>query len=458
MKRLWIAAIALLCAAMVCAEFRLAQPEKIVLKNGMTVLYRYEAQLPLVSFHLLLNGAGSVGENQEGLADLTAALLSKGAAGRSAEAIAEELDFLGANLGFGADREFMSVNGGALAENFPRILEIAADCLLRPTFPPEELEKERQLRLDNIKSIKDDPREAVMFYFTKAFFGRHPLGNLSIGNESSLAAVNADSVRAFYRAHYRPERVILSVVGAVEKKKLLALLEAGFGRWSVNTAAAPVPTLPPFTPSAAPVRILIDKPDATQAYFIMGGAGLALGDEATAAAEVMNTLFGGRFTSWLNTELRIKRGLTYGAQSMLDKWSNGGGFFVTSYTRNEKIGEMLDIAFELIAKGREKGFSAEELQSSRNYILGQFPATLETLGSQARLYSEALFYKLGFDYYSLLLQKVQSIGAEEAHAAARRLLPAPCPVLVVVGKAEEIRAQLAKFGPFVEKKITDVGF
>ena len=183
-----------------------------------------------------------------------------------------------------------------------------------------------------------------------------------------------------------------------------------------------------------------------------------MGDRITAAASVMNTLFGGRFTSWLNTELRIKRGLTYGASTGFRNWAAGGTFGASSYTKNDKIGEMLDITFGLLEKGGAQGFSPDEVESSRNYIQGQFPPTLETNARKAGAYVRLAFYGLGFDYYDKYLAAIGKVTPAEAKAAAAALLPRADYVLVVVGKAADIKPQLQKYGTWQEKKISDPGF
>ena len=182
-----------------------------------------------------------------------------------------------------------------------------------------------------------------------------------------------------------------------------------------------------------------------------------MGDKITAAASAMNTLFGGRFTSWLNTELRIKRGLTYGASSAARSWAVGGITTIGSYTKNDKIGEMLDIVFDLLKKA-EGGFGAEETESARNYILGQFPPTLETNASKAGAYVRLGFYKRGFDEYDRYLDEIGKLTPAALQAAAATVLPRQDFVLVVVGKASEIRPLLAKYGTWQEKKITDPDF
>jgi len=435
-------------------------PEKIVLKNGITVYYLRNSALPIVSFRMVVRGAGSAFEpaEAEGAANLAATLMMKGTARMDADAVAEAVDFMGANLGIAAAEEYLQVSADSLAEHFPRLMEIAADCLTNPSFKEEEFAKERAKRIDGLKAAKDNPGMAVRNYFQKAYFGSHPLGRLASGTESSLSRMTVQAVKDFYARRLRPDRAVAAVVGDIDKAKLVALLESTVGRWPNPAGTAPADAVPALPKPKGRTLLLIDKPDANQAYFMLGAPGYAMGDKITAAASVMNTLFGGRFTSWLNTELRIKRGLTYGATSNTRNWAVGGLFVVSSYTKNDKIGEMLDITLDLLKKGAAQGFAPEEIESSRNYILGQFPPTLETNASKAGAYIRLALYKLGFDYYDKYLNEVGTTSGASAKAAAARLLPQNDFVLVVVGKAAEIKPLLAKYGTWREKKISDPDF
>ena len=450
----------LVLPAFVGGDFRLPPPEKIVLDNGLTVYYLRNSDLPLVNFRILVLGTGTAYEpaEEEGVADLTAQLLLKGTTEIDAEAVAETLDFMGANLEVRARDEFTEVSGECLTQYFPRLMEITGSCLLKPAFKEEEFIKERAKRIDGIKAAKDDPNEAVRLYFRKAYFGTHPLGHLAGGTETSLKKMGLQELTHFYLAHFRPDQVIAAVVGDVSREDLVSLLKKHFGIWRNPASAKPALSLPPLPKISAKKLVLVDKPDASQAYFILGSPGYPMGDAVTPAADVMNTLFGGRFTSWLSTELRIKRGLTYGAYSSFQPWRSGGLFTSASFTRNEKIGEMLDITFDLLKKAREQGFSAEEIESAHNYILGQFPPSLETNGRKAGAFTELAFYGLGFDYYTKLLKKIQDISPEAAREAALRLLPQEGYVLLVLGKESEISPLLKKFGTFQEKKISDPDF
>jgi predicted Zn-dependent peptidase len=450
----------LIAASLAAQGAYLASPEKILLKNGITVYYLRSADLPIVSFRMWIKGAGYVFEpaDLEGVASLAATLMLKGTAKMDANAIAEALDFMGARFNVAAGDEYVNVSAESLSEHFPKVMEIAADCLTNPVFKDDEFAKERKTRIDSLKAVKDNPGAAVRSYFQKAYFGAHPMGHLASGTETSLNKITPADLKSYYQKYFRPERGIAAVVGDIDKTKLVDLLNATIGSWKSAGAAAPASTIPALPKPKGIKLILIDKPDATQAYWILGAPGYAIGDKLTPQATVMNTLFGGRFTSWLSTELRIKRGLTYGANSSLQSWTPGGIFSAASYTRNEKIGEMLQITFDLLKKVRAEGFAAEEIESSRNYILGQFPPTLESNASKATAYVRLAFFNLGFDYYDKYLANIAEVNGAQAKDAAVKLIPESDFVLVVVGKAEEIKAQLDKFGTWTVKKITDPDF
>lgn len=450
----------LAAAAAAPAATRLPSPEKIVLGNGLTIFYLKNTATPMVSLRMFIRGAGTAAEpaEAEGLAGLAAALATKGTPEMDAEAVAEALDFMGADLSFSAAEEYAGVGADSLAEHFPRLLEITAACLSRPVFKEEEFAKERARRIDAVKSFKDNPGQAVRLYFQKAYFAGHPFGRVQTGTESSLANMKVEAVREFFKTRYLPENALAAVVGDIEKAELVELAERTLGQWKSRAGRSAGPVIPPLPQPSGRRLLLVDKPDATQAYFVLGAPGFPMGDKAAASAAVMNTLWGGRFTSWLNTELRIKRGLTYGASSFFRSWAAGGIFSASSYTKSDKIGEMLDITFNLLQKGAARGFSAEETESGRNYILGQFPPTLETNASKAGAYVRLAFYNLGFDYYDRYLEEIASMKPEALKKTAAAFLPRSDFVLVVVGKAAEIRPLLKKYGAWQEKKITDPGF
>ncbi|MBP7866043.1 MAG: insulinase family protein [Acidobacteria bacterium] len=456
-----LSALALLATFTLRAgEFRLPPPEVFTLDNGMTVLYRLDRTAPLVSFQAILGGAGTADEPQgkEGVAGLTADLLLKGCGGKSAQAVAEAIDFMGASLTMSSDAESAQMSGLCLREHFPVLLDLASAALTTPDLPADEFERERARRRESFKSLKDDAHAAIRPYFMKAYFAGHPLGRLALGTEASLGALGPDDVKAFYKACYRPDRMILCVVGDISPDDLKAALGRTLGTWARPAAPAGAPSLPEFPKPSGRRLLLVDKPDLNQSFFILGGPGFAFGDPVEPRAQVFNTLFGDRFTSWLNTELRIKRGLTYGAGSAFQGWRNGGLFTIASYTKNEDLGTMLDITLDLMKKAREQGFAAADVESARNYIRGQTPLDLETAGQQADAYAQLRFYGIGWDYFDRFLAEVSRVTPAAVADAAKRLVPSEDFTLVVLGKAEAVLPILEKYGKFEVRKISDPGF
>ncbi len=451
-----ILSVALFAGSLLSAT-GLARPERFVLESGLTVLAVPDRSLPLVSFQLLVPGAGTAGDPREGLPHLTAQLLLRGTQQKSAAQVAAALEQFGAYLDVSVEEEFLEMTGTCLAAHFADLMAIAGECLTRPAFHPEEFAKERDRLIGEVRSVKDHPNRAVRLYFQKTYFGSHPLGRLTNGTKTSLEGIVAGDVGDFYRTRLLPGKAILAVVGNFQPQNLRKTLQKSLAGWQGDRARLPL-ELPPLPRPKGRQLILIDKPDATQAYFMLGVPGLPRGDEQTAAADVMDTLFGGRFTSRLNTELRIKRGLTYGASSALESWRAGGVFLMTSYTKNDKIGEMLKITLDQVASARDQGFSATEVESARNYILGQFPPTMERLSSRAWAYADLTLNRLGLDYYSRLMERVGAMEPPVVNALTRQLMPEGDFVLVVIGKAEEIRSQLSFLGTFQERKVSDPDF
>jgi predicted Zn-dependent peptidase len=236
-----------------------------------------------------------------------------------------------------------------------------------------------------------------------------------------------------------------------------ARLSEAFGDW--RPAAAALPEIAPAVQQAGRRVLLIDKPGATQTYFWLGNVGVARDYENRAALDIANTLFGGRFTSMLNTELRVNSGLTYGARSQLSRASQPGSIAITSFTPSETTLTAIDMALGVLGRLHEDGVDDEMLASARNYILGQFPTALETaaqLGSQlAALEAFGLDVSYINDYGAALM----SADTETVATVIDTVFPAAEDlVFVLLGDAEVIREQVSKYGPLIEMPITEPHF
>jgi zinc protease len=316
----------------------------------------------------------------------------------------------------------------------------------------------RTLAVQSIAAAKDsDPRALMGSYGNAWLFRGHPYGRPVGGSEATLAAVRLEDLQRFYAEQVGGDRLIITVVGDFDAGKMLQQLERSFGTW--RKAGAAVPTAPAPAPVTGRSVLLVDKPGATQTYFWLGSVGASRTDPARTAQSVVNTVFGGRFTSMLNTELRINSGLTYGARASFDRSLQPGAFSIASYTETGKTTQAIDLALETLARLHRDGLAADQLQSSQSYMLGQFPPTIETNGQIAARLAEMLFYGLGPEDVNEYAQRVSAVDAAAVRGTIERNFPQPERlVLVLVGDAAKIRDAVKKYGPVTEMKITDPRF
>lgn len=431
----------------------------VALKNGAKLLLVEKHEVPLVAFSARVRG-GSLGdpEGKEGVAALTAELLQKGAGKRDAQQFAEAVDSVGGMLAVSPGREALDVQGQFMARDTALMVELLSDMLMRPRFEQAELDKTRERMVSEIAAEKDgDLRGVIGTYFQAFHFGAHPYARPVGGSEASLATLKRDDVLGYARAHLGGDRLILSVVGDFDAKKLAKQLEAALGGWA--RASTPAPVASPTQPSKGRRVLLVDKPDATQTYFWAGNTGISRTDPARVDVGLANTVLGGRFTSLLNTALRVKSGLTYGAGSLVMAHTQPGPFAISSYTKTESTGQALDMALEVLARYRQQGMDDATLASAKEYVLGQFPPTLETGQQISAKLSELAFYGLDSSDVDDFASRVAGADKARIQAAIQRVMPSQDDITVVlIGKASDIRDVARKYGSVTEMRLTDPYF
>ena len=459
MRYLVVAMVALGLAWSSAAQtLKLPPHEKVVLKNGLTLLLMEKHGVPIVSLAAIVK-AGSVADpaGEEGLASVTAGLLRKGTAARSAQKFAEDLDFIGADFSADASADFTTLSEEFLAKDIDRGLELFSDALLHPGFPQAEVDKLLAQDIDGVKASKDEAQSVALIYYYGYLFGKHPYGRPEGGDDVSLARIKRDAIVKFYEANYTPGNTILAVAGEFNAAQMKAKIEQALGSWpakgSTQTAvAAPVP-------AKGKRLLLIDKPDSTQTFFAIGNVGTAESDPDRVALRVVNTIFGGRFTSELNEALRVESGLTYGASSFFDSKKAPGAFAIYSYTKNESTVQTIDLALQVLAKLHKDGVTAEQLASAKAYIKGQFPPSLETSGQLARRIASNEFYGFGDDEINQLEQRIDAVTPAVAKQAIAKHYPEDNLVFLLIGKASEIGPAVQKYATQQDaRKISEPGF
>ena len=446
-----------LCAG-AAQTLKLPPHEKITLKNGMTVLLMEKRGVPMVSFAAIVK-AGSTADpaGEEGLASVTASLLRKGTGKRSAQKFAEDLDYIGASFSADAGVDFTAVSSEFLSKDLERGLDLLSDAMLHPAFPPSEVDKLISQDIDGVKAAKDEAQSVALAYYYGYLFGKHPYGRPDGGDELSLARIKRESIVKFYQTNYAPANTILAVAGEFDASTMKAKLEESFGAWAAKGATPPVIAAP--TPVKGKRLLFVDKPDSTQTFFVFGNVGTAVDDPDRVPIRVVNTIFGGRFTSELNEALRVESGLTYGADSFFDSKKQPGAFAIYSYTKNATTVEAMDLALKVLNKLHQDGVTADELASAKAYLKGQFPPQIETSGQLARLIATHQFYGLDDDEINQLEERIDAVTPAVAKQVIEKHFPEENLAFMLIGKASEIRPAIEKYAPQQDtRKIVDPGF
>jgi predicted Zn-dependent peptidase len=423
--------------------------ERRTLVNGLRVWVVQMPEVPVVDVSVIItSGASADPAGTFGAAHFTAAMLDEGAGKYDALELADAIEFLGASLTTGSSFDASNVRLHTMASKLDQALPLLADVVLRPTFPANELERLRKERLTTILQARDNPAAVAATGFSRLLFGpAHRFGTPIIGTEATNSAMTADSLRAFYAAHYQPQNAAIIVVGAVTPATIVPKLEQAFGAWK-NGADVPRPTLPAVPPRAARQIYLIDKPGAAQSQIRIGGIGVARSTPDFHVIDVLNTTLGGSFSSRLNLNLREEHGYSYGAGSVFDMRLAPGPFFATAGVQTDKTVESLTEFFKEL-DGMRAPMPPAELSRVRNLLALGFPGEFETTSAMAGKLADLLVYNLPDTFFDEYVGKIQAVSAAEVERAAKQYLPTDTFAVVVVGDLKTIEQPIrdAKFGP-----------
>jgi len=445
-------------AALFAQSIHIPPHEKVVFKNGLTVLLLEKHGVPIVNFAALVKtGAAADPAGEEGLASITAQLLRKGTQKRTAQQFAADSDFTGGSVEADASADFSTVAGEFLNKDLARGLDLFSDALLHPIFPQPEVDKLLAQSLDGVRAAKDEARSVLGTYYNAYLFNGNGYGRTSDGDEISLTRIHRDAIVKFYERYYAPGNIILAVAGDFQTADMKKKLEEVFGQWpSKPVTPVKIPVLPPVKGKKL---LLVDKPDATQTYFAIGNVATAAGDPDRVAIRLVNTVFGGRFTSLLNEALRVESGLTYGAISAFDPRKAPGPFGIYSYTKNESTAQAIDMALQVLQKLHKQGITADELASAKSYIKGQFPPSIETSKQLAQIIAINEFYGLDDREINDLEARLDAVTPAIAQQVIQKHFPTDNLVFTLIGKRSEVAAGVQKYAEKQDARvISEPGF
>jgi predicted Zn-dependent peptidase len=434
------------------AQVKLPPYTREVLPNGVVVYYVPRTGLPLVQFRVLVKGgAESEPQGLAGIASITADLLRRGAGQRTADQFADELDGLGGVFGANTNEQATVVSAEFLKKDFDTGLTLLSDAVLHPSFAADQVHKELSRRIDALKSAKDNPGAAIQPYYRSFFFGReHPYGR--IADEASLDRIRREDILDYQRRLYAGRNLIVIVSGDFDPAAAKSRIAATFGAVAAGTAYQWADDRPPARP-ATPRLLLVDKPDATQTYFVIAQPGARRTSQDRVALTLVNTLFGGRFTSMINDELRVNTGLTYGASSSVEMSRLTGSLSISTYTKTDTTARAIDLALEVLKRLSDKGLTAEQLASAKAYVKGTFPpARLQTTDQIAAMLGDLELFGLGRDEVDDYFARIDAVTLDQANQVARKYYRSDNLTLVLIGNAAKIHEAAAKYAPKIEQR------
>ena len=430
------------------------KPVEQTLPNGLRVIVIERHESPLISAQLLVKNGGEVDPPElAGLADMTAGLLTKGTQTRDATKIAQEIESLGGSLESGARWDSSYANVSVMSSKISPAMEILADVVRHPTFKSEEVERLRQQNLDSITLAMGEPGSIARFVAARVVFGDSPYGHPISGTAESLTRITAADITKMHARYYRPDNAILVIGGDIGAKDAVALATRYFGDWQKPSTeiAAPGSSRVSIidTPPSEGRVVVIDKPDAGQAAVFLARIGINRKDPDYFRGIVSNSVLSG-YSGRLNQEIRIKRGLSYGAASTLDTRRDVGPFVASAQTKNESGAQVADLLLSEISRLSSSPPADAELTPRKAVLIGGFSRNLETAGGLVGQIGSLALYGLSLDEINRYINNVQAITTADIQKFAGTRLNAKRSNIIIVGNAKAFLPELQKKYPNVE--------
>ncbi|THD74386.1 MAG: insulinase family protein [Phenylobacterium sp.] len=408
----------------------LPNPVERTLPNGLRVIVAKSSDLPLVTADLTIRtGAWADPPGLAGAAGMTADMLTEGTKTRSAREVARQTEALGANLESGSGLESSSVTLNVMPDKLDVAMPIMADVARNPAFAAEELARQRQLALDGMSVAYQEPGQLASFAAAPVIFAGTPFGHVPGGTPDSLPKLKPADLAAIHQAWFRPDNAVLVFTGDITPERAFTLAEQTFGDWA--RPASPLPPAPDITPNPTAKVIAIDLPGTGQASVNVVKPGIRRGDPDYYTGIVANTVLGGGYSARLNEEIRIKRGLSYGANSGLSANRTTGSFRASAQTKNESATQVLELIETEMKKLAAEPPGADELKARKSVLVGSYGRNLATTGGLADTLGTYALYGVPLDEITRYTAKVEAVTPAEVQAfAGKELNPDNASVIV----------------------------
>jgi len=363
--------------------------------------------------------AGSRDETpaQAGYSHFIEHMFFKGTETRSAAEISREIDALGGELNAFTTRETTTFYVKVLDQHLPKALDLLSDLFQRSRFAPKEINKEKQVVLEEIRMVQDDPEDLVQELHTGLIMGRHPLSRPILGQATTIGQVRRRDLCDYIDTHYKPEDIVLAVAGSFDQRQLEKMVARLFGTYQSSGGHVAPKRYPPEMCKG----IILKRKPLEQVHLCVGLKGIPAGHKDRYAVYVLNSVLGGSVSSRLFQEIREKRGLAYSIYSFLSGYSDGGTITIYAGTRPSEVERVLDLIRREIRKLHKCGIDREELRRTKDQMKGSLMLSLES--SHSRMNKLAKDELIGRSHTSLqaMLSEIDAIRSSQVARVAREL-------------------------------------
>jgi zinc protease len=429
-------------------KFKLPKANETTLSNGLRLIVLEDHRLPQIAFSLVIPGAGSYQDpdDRPGLAGFTASLMREGTASKSANQISEQLEIMAAtlNINAGGSAE-ATISGSCLSDQAVKLIDLAADVVLHPSFPDEEVARFKQRTRATLTQQRANPNFLAAEMFARAVYGAHPAARLAPTLDALDRLTRADLVE-FHRTHYLPDGAVLAVAGDVSMFQARIVIESKMAGWPRPPVSVSATVAEPDPLDTSKI-FFVERPGSVQTNLIVGSQAIERTNPDYDVLSVMNKIVGGGPMGRLFLHLREEKGYTYGASSALDARQHRGDWSAATNVRTEVTDPALRDLLEEIRQIREIPVTDQELEDAKRSMVASFALSLESPAQLLGLYLAQWRYKLPADYWDRYADRIMSVTKDQIQTAARKYLAQDRMQIVVVGDPARALEPIKKLGP-----------
>lgn len=442
------------CATSVTSTFKIKPYEEYTLDNGLEVILIKDETLPAVSMTMLVkSGSSQDPSDKAGIGHMTSELLDKGTTRRSASKIAEELAAMGAEFSASTDNDYSMFTARSLSDYETALIELFAEIVTQPSFPNPEIAREKKQLLSVIQKLVDEPRGFTNLAHEHFLYGGHPYGQPAFGTRKSVQEIRKKDLVKHYLQNFRPNNSILAITGDFDAKAIRQKIAFSFGNWQSRELKSIA--LEQATPLSGTHILVVDKKGLNQAQIRFGHLGITRKDPDFLNLRIASTVLGGAFHSRLMDEVRVKRGLTYGITSQFDPRLGQGPFLISTFTRNDKVGDTVGTTLKTLKEFIANGITEDELASAKQLLKGQFPRSLETSEALAGNMLILKYYGISYDYLQNYFSMVDALTVSSVNQAIKKHFSADNILITLYTDSSETLQQLKPFGEVELKRNSD---